>query len=97
MAYNKRNDDGELLGELIEIVLVSIILILILPFIIYWCGYFDGWLTMKLIGKDVVNALNITFGTNLVLEDLPKIGGALGWIGGMFFKPTGFTRNRKDK
>lgn len=78
----------------IEALLLLIILILLLPFITYWCGYFDGWLAMKLLGAKLTDSLNIAFNTNFVPEDLPHIGGVIGWIAGFF---TGIKANKNKE
>ena len=98
MAHYNRDYETE--AEIIALIVLSIILILILPFLTYWCGYFDGWLTMKTIGKEVIGSLNATFGCDLAVKDLPKIGGALGWVSGMFLNHNvskAISTNRKEK
>jgi hypothetical protein len=74
--------DNEL--EAISAIIVVIILIILLPLLTYWFGYFDGWLAMKTVGNPLITSINEVFGTSFSVTALPKIGGALGWIGGFF-------------
>ena len=96
MTYYKRNNNDKLLGEVIALIFIAFILFLILPFLTYWAGYLDGWITMKTVGPHVVKAINCTFGTEFAIKDLPKIGGALGWLGGMFL-PHNYIKTKKGE
>ena len=62
-------------------------MIIIEPALLFWLGYFSGWLAKLVIGTKLVTAINMVFGTAFTADMLPMIGGALGWIGG-FFKST---------
>lgn len=68
------------------------LLILIMPFILFWISYFGGWLASLVIGDSLCNALNTLFGTDRFVPDMiPWIAGAFGWIGG-YFKTTANTK-----
>ena len=54
------------------------------PALLFWLGYFSGWLAKLVIGTKLVTAINMVFGTAFTADMLPMIGGALGWIGGFF-------------
>ena len=58
--------------------------IIIEPALLFWLGYFSGWLAKLVIGTKLVTAINMVFGTAFTADILPMIGGALGWIGGFF-------------
>ena len=76
--------------------LASIAVIIILePLLIFWLGYFSGWLTKIMVGTQVCLALNTTFGTSFTPDILPWIGGALGWVG-RFFKSVHTSRNKSN-
>lgn len=67
-----------------SIVLIAGI-ILILPFISFWCAYFGGWITKITIGDQIVSALNIIFNTTYFTKNMiPMMAGGLGWIGSFF-------------
>jgi len=86
--------DNELdeVAEVISAIIVVTILIILLPLLTYWFGYFDGWLAMKTVGNPLIASINEVFGTSFSVRALPKIGGALGWIGGFFKTATAFKR-----
>lgn len=74
--------------------LVAVIIILE-PLLVFWLGYFSGWLTKIMVGTQVCSALNTTFGTSFTPDILPWIGGALGWVGS-FFRPAHASRNKSN-
>ena len=79
------------------ITIVTLILLIIFEsFLYYWFGYFTGWLASITIGSHLINAINITFGTEFTVAMLPYIGGALGWIGS-FFRSTHTTKYNNKK
>lgn len=66
------------------IVMVMIVMLLT-PFLTFWCGWLSGWLAKLVIGVPLCNAMNTLFNVAYFTPDkLPLIGGALGWIGGFF-------------
>lgn len=69
-------------------ILVAIIVSLLLPFLMFWCGYFDGWLFKIFVGNHLTDCINTIFNIDYFTPDmLPKLGGALGFVSG-FFKTT---------
>ena len=61
-----------------------VVVIILQPALLFWLGYFSGWLAKLIIGAKLVTAINMVFGTAFTANMLPMIGGALGWIGGFF-------------
>ena len=67
------------------------------PMIAFWFAYLGGWIAKVVIGTQLASALNVLFNTSyFVPAMLPKMAGALGWIGG-FFKTTSLGNKNKDK
>lgn len=77
------NNNGALIGCL------TVILILIFsPVITFFCGWFGGWILMKIVGGAVVTGLNTLFGTTRFMPELiPVVCGALAVVGS-YFKTT---------
>ena len=69
---------------LVGVIAFLIVVIIIQPALLFWLGYFSGWLAKLVIGTKLVTAINMVFGTAFTADMLPMIGGALGWIGGFF-------------
>lgn len=83
-----RESTGSLVGKLVGIIVLLMIFVVFYPFLLFWLGYFSGWIAKLVIGAKLATALNITFHTTwFTAEMLPMIGGALAWIGS-FFKGT---------
>lgn len=78
---------------LVGIIAFLVVVIIIEPALLFWLGYFSGWLAKLVIGTKLVTAINMVFGTAFTAEMLPMIGGALAWIGS-FFK--GVTQTVKE-
>ena len=72
---------------IVGIIAFFVVVIIIEPALLFWLGYFSGWLAKLVIGTKLVTAINTVFGTAFTADMLPMIGSALGWIGG-FFKST---------
>lgn len=74
------NNNGALIGCL------TVILILIFsPVITFFCGWFGGWMLMKIIGDAVASGFNTLFGTARFTPDmLPIVCGSLALIGSCF-------------
>ena len=66
------------------IIVFLVVMIILQPALLFWLGYFSGWLAKLIIGTKLVAAINMVFGTAFTADMLPMIGGALGWIGGFF-------------
>ena len=69
---------------IVGVIVFLIVVIIIQPALLFWLGYFSGWLAKLVIGTKLVTAINMVFGTAFTADMLPMIGGALGWIGGFF-------------
>ena len=69
---------------IVSVFVFIIVAIIIKPALLFWLGYFSGWLAKLVIGTKLVTAINMVFGTAFTADMLPMIGGALGWIGGFF-------------
>ena len=69
---------------LVGVIVFLVVVIIIKPALLFWLGYFSGWLAKLVIGTKLVTAINMVFGTAFTADMLPMIGGALGWIGSFF-------------
>ena len=69
---------------IVGVIAFFVVAIIIEPALLFWLGYFSGWLAKLVIGTKLVTAINMVFGTAFTADMLPMIGGALGWIGGFF-------------
>lgn len=76
------------------VIVFIIVVIIIEPALLFWLGYFSGWLAKLIIGTKLVTAINMVFGTAFTADMLPMIGGALGWIGS-FFKSINNVKNKQ--
>ena len=79
---------------IVGVIVFFVVMIIIEPALLFWLGYFSGWLAKLVIGTKLVTAINMVFGTAFTADMLPIIGGVLGWIGG-FFKTINTTSNNK--
>ena len=80
---------------IIGLIVFLVVVIIIEPALLFWLGYFSGWLAKLVIGTKLVTAINMVFGTAFTADMLPMIGGALGWIGG-FFKSVRTIKNNNN-
>ena len=80
---------------IVGVIAFLIVVIIIQPALLFWLGYFSGWLAKLVIGTKLVTAINMAFGTAFTADMLPMIGGALGWIGG-FFKSVRIIKNNNN-
>lgn len=94
--YWKKEDDAKTMGALFGGLILIILFIIFESYLYYWLGYFTGWLAAKTIGGPLVEALNMTFNTNIEISMLPRIAAALSWVGCFFksFKPFPKTDNK---
>lgn len=76
------------------VIVFIIVVIIIEPALLFWLGYFSGWLAKLIIGTKLVTAINMVFGTAFTADMLPMIGGALGRIGS-FFKSINNVKNKQ--
>ena len=82
-------------GEILAIIIAVVVLLIIAPFISYWCAYFGGWIASITIGGVLCDSLNMLFGTLRFTPDmLPEIAGAFGWIGSFFKVIHASTKNK---
>ena len=88
----KKDDSG---WAIVGVIAFLIVVIIIQPALLFWLGYFSGWLAKLVIGTKLVTAINMVFGTAFTTDMLPMIGGALGWIGG-FFKSVRTIKNNNN-
>ena len=79
---------------IVGVIAFFVVVIIIEPALLFWLGYFSGWLAKLVIGTKLVTAINMVFGTAFTADMLPMIGGALGWIGS-FFKSVRTTSNNQ--
>lgn len=97
----KKNNIGSVDIEgaaLFGLIILLIIVVIIYPFLLFWCGYIDGWIAQQIVGDSLCHGLNSLFGTGFFTPDkLPWIGGALGWIGSFFKVPNLSNKMGKDK
>ena len=89
---SRKNVSGWAIVGIITFFVVGII---IEPALLFWLGYFSGWLAKLVIGTKLVTAINMVFGTAFTADMLPMIGGALGWIGGFFKSTTAVKESNK--
>ena len=80
---------------IVGVIAFFVVVIIIEPALLFWLGYFSGWLAKLVIGTKLVTAINMVFGTAFTADMLPMIGGALGWIGG-FFKSVRTVKNNNN-
>lgn len=74
-----------ILGKCVMAIVLSVLLVIIMPFINFWFCYFGGWIASLVIGGPLCNALNTLFNTTRFEPSmLPWIAGALGYVGGFF-------------
>ena len=79
---------------IVGVIAFLIVVIIIQPALLFWLGYFSGWLAKLVIGTKLVTAINMIFGTAFTVDMLPMIGGALTWIGS-FFKSINNVKNKQ--
>ena len=79
---------------IVGVIAFFVVAIIIEPALLFWLGYFSGWLAKLVIGTKLVTAINMVFGTAFTADMLPIIGGALAWIG-CFFKSINTTSNNQ--
>ena len=87
----KKDDSG---WAIVGVIAFLIVVIIIQPALLFWLGYFSGWLAKLIIGTKLVTAINMIFGTDFTADMIPMIGGALAWLGS-FFKSVRTASNNK--
>ena len=89
---SRKNSSG---WAIVGIVVFLIVVIIIEPALLFWFGYFSGWLAKLIIGTKLITAINMVFGTAFTADMLPMIGGVLGWIGSFFKSIRTASNNQK--
>ena len=82
---------------IIGLIVFLVVVIIIEPALLFWLGYFSGWLAKLIIGTKLVTAINMIFGTAFTADMLPMIGGALAWIGSFFKSVRTASNNNNQK
>lgn len=81
---------------LVTLILVALVIIFEAA-IIFWCGYFTGWLAKITIGDKLIEGLNLIFHTNYFEKEmLPMMAGVIAWVGS-FFKDSHMLKGIIDK
>ena len=81
-------------GALFAILGLLVLAIFIEPFLLFWLGYFSGWIAKLIIGKYIVAGFAL-LGITLPLDSIPLFAGVLAWIGS-FFKNSSFKANTNN-
>lgn len=68
--------------------------LIIIPLLVFWIGYFLGWLSTFVCGDALVRGIN-SFGFNVTIDNIPAIAGALCWVGWLFHQRTGISKEEK--
>jgi len=89
--YGISNDIFALLGAILVIILV----IIFKPFLLFWLGYFSGWLAKIVIGKYIVAWFRL-FGITLPLESIPLFAGVVAWIASFFTGASSLKKKKED-
>ena len=89
--YGIGSDILKLLGA----VLLLILIIIFEPFLLFWLGYFSGWLAKIFIGKYIVAWFGL-FGITLSLESIPLFAGVFAWIASFFQSISSFKKKKED-
>ena len=76
---------------IVGVILVLAVSLIIIPLLIFWIGYFMGWLSTLVCGDALVRGIN-SFGLHITVDNIPPIAGALCWIGWLFHSKTGITK-----
>lgn len=84
--YSKKDENvGFVIMGAITVIILTVIL---MPLIIFWCGYLGGLIAKMTIGVPLCQGLNTLFKTTyFVPENLPWYAATLAWIGS-YFKST---------
>ena len=83
--FNYSSLKGKSLPEVIlTIVIATILLVILIPFLGFWLSYFMGWVASKLVGDELIKAFSM-FDITISKDMIPWIAGLFGWIA-TFFK-----------
>lgn len=93
--YNNHNDGvGNDILKLLGAVLLLILIIIFEPFLLFWLGYFAGWLAKIFIGKYIVAWFGL-FGITLSLESIPLFAGVVAWITSFFTSASSLKKKKE--
>ena len=96
MTYYNHNDDiRNDIFTILGAVLVIILVIIFKPFLLFWLGYFAGWLAKIFIGKYIVAWFGL-FGITLSLESIPLFAGVVAWIASFFTSASSLKKKKED-
>lgn len=70
--------------DVLFLILAIAVSFFLIPFVVFWLGYFIGWISTIVCGNALVRGIN-AFGFNITIDQIPAIGGALAWVGAMLF------------
>lgn len=73
---------------IVGVIIFIILGILLEPFLIFWLGYFTGWIAKITIGTYLVKGFH-TFYIPISIDQIPILCGVLAFIGS-FFKNSAF-------
>jgi hypothetical protein len=62
------------------------------PFLIFWLGYFCGWLAKIFIGSHLVEGLNLLH-ISIEINQIPLFTGVIAWIGSFFKNTANINKN----
>lgn len=69
---------------ILGLIFLPAILVILKPLVIFWLGYFSGWIAKIMIGDKICKAFLVAFGVSIEPSVLPWIGSALAWVGSFF-------------
>lgn len=70
---------------IVTLIASFVIILLIAPWLSFWCSYFVGWISKMLIGKYIVAGFALV-NIDLPLDKIPLLAGCLGWIASFFMR-----------
>ena len=73
---------------------IIVLSLIIIPLLVFWVGYFLGWLSTFVCGEALIRGIN-SFGFNVTMDNIPAIAGALCWVGWLFHQRTGIKKEEK--
>ena len=80
-------------GEIIGAIIAVIIIFIFEPFIVFWFGYFGGWLAKLMVGSHLVEGLKLIH-ISVGLNQIPLLAGTLGWVGSFFHNIVNANKNK---
>lgn len=94
MRFKGNNISG---WGVLGIIALAVILLIFEPFVLFWLGYFSGWIAKLVVGETLAGALNVAFNTTYFSAAmLPKLAGSLAWIGSSFRNAARINNNNNN-